>query len=615
MAIYYVSWQYGDDSNDGAAATPIASLAAADALIADGDSIVFQKSEKPMVLDSAGSAAYLKFTNASDEVVIYTGASIDAGSPNTDTGFSSPWDTSTNTHALDFIASQYDFDFPEQPYSQSIWFGVKSISGATITLNDDWYSPVIGLTEITAKAVWASGSYDVSNSNNQAYSDTLAFKSADEEWGLFGGYTYDGDETWTAPADTVDDESVVRNTYEFTNYNNQRGTAINASNEYNIHVERFTLFNYKYGFYMSGVYTGRLRKGKTSACTYPNYYQNTKNFLTENCINAHFIYYAYSMNYNDNNTFNDVININQFYTSTNRNYGAYMGFCSYLHFKNWIHSGVYIGSFNFSDTTDVMIDRPSFPNPYSGGTAYQYSPWRFSNYPPGGNIVVYKPSGFENNPAGSTYGRFAATAPYQYRTSTHYKYINPTQQVLSITSGSSDEYEVTYFHHFDYAQGNDDEIGWYEKSGSGVDSTGNAIAFYPKLKTTYSYGGEKIVGGVLSAPGVKEPLGGVNGLYGGNITDRCLDLVVKFPVESGKKVKVTFQAKKDGSFSGHMFQSFTGNGNRATGSVSESILTTSWTEYSTTSPPVETNTILECHFLVSGSAGQAAVDHISASFI
>ena len=97
-------------------------------------------------------------------------------------------------------------------------------------------------------------------------------------------------------------------------------------------------------------------------------------------------------------------------------------------------------------------------------------------------------------------------------------------------------------------------------------------------------------------------------------------LPFEFPVESGKKLKVSFYARDNSSFDGYFGQAFAGtfNQNEAgviTGSISQSNLTTSWVQYQTISPPMSSDTVVKCYFICSGSAGYASIDQISASYI
>ena len=614
QATYYVSWQYGNDSNSGAVDAPLASVAAVDAKIADGDRIIYQKTEKPTIMDSGGDPAYVKFTNSSATVYVYTSASVAAGSPSTDTSFDdSIWDYS-NTFALDFISSRYDFDLPDQPYSQSMWFGVKSVYNGVITLNEKWYSPRDDTSTITETAVWMSGSFDVSTSTTGT-SDATGFQSVDEEWQMLGGYAYDGDSTWTAPPADSDEESVFRNTYNFTSgTTNGKGTLFKMQSEYSLYMERLTAFNFNRAFYPASSYVCEFNKIKSSACYYGFWLSQGRMMKLTDHIHTHptvaglqvngqcsQVYAARFIVIGSSQPNSTAMNGMQLYTTTNSYFDRYL-------FAGAYRNGVYMKW----GCGEVVFNKPSFPNAYSGGSTTSYGPWGTDNDLSGTGIRVYQPSGFGRNPAGATHGVFAATV-YCNRSST-YNQKSPMDgtTMLSITSGSNDEFHRVYFNTTDNT-GNDSEISYYEKSGSGVGSSGNAIAFYPKFgdATDNVLPG---VGGDVSAGEQYKRLA-FSGQYGDEIPPLAIDLITKFPVSDGDALKVTFQAKKDSSFNGWFGQVFTGNGNKATGSVSQSILTTSWAEYSTTSPPVKNNTILECHFLCSGSAGQSALDHISASFV
>ena len=54
MADIYVSWEYGSDSNSGTNNSQYKTLAPVDNALTDTETVYFQKTEKPTIMDSAG---------------------------------------------------------------------------------------------------------------------------------------------------------------------------------------------------------------------------------------------------------------------------------------------------------------------------------------------------------------------------------------------------------------------------------------------------------------------------------------------------------------------------------------------------------------------------------
>ena len=624
----YLSWQYGNDSNSGTAANaPKLTWASLDGTIGNDEIIYVQKTEKPLVMDSEGNPAYLKFTNNSTSVVIQTSSSIHAGSPATDTSFDdSIWDYS-NSMALDFIASQYDDtnNLPGQAYSQSVWYGVKSVSNGVITLNDEWYSSDEETSTITDRAVYASGSYDVNSSATSLNDSNRAYLYGDNGCVIIGGCTYDGSSTWTEPATDVDDESVMRNTNNHSAINTVDGTMFYINACYGSQYKNLTFFNFNYGFYAVYARNCIFRNFKFAFCDYSFYWSRSRNCLIDTLIISQCAQiYSYGSG--------DML-INRFYnfgnpatTSYINGSGAYIYDSHHLRFDNYLSAGKYYGAFvrAAGSNRDIVFNKPKTVNPFNAGgssaTFYAGIYMQNANDTALNDIFIYKPSGWKDNPGGSVYGLYTANVQFQQGSNIYPRHSNP---IIRIVSGSNGEHERSYYLNMDTSTGNDNELGYIERSGSGYLNQGQSIAFHPKWGgsadsddlTSGVYGLDTYNAGYkYSIP--KSGSGDPNPWRGAPMS-----IPFEFPVSESSKLKVSFFAKDDSSFDGNFSQVFTGTfyttdqySNYITGSISQSVLTTSWKQYHTISPPVPENTVLTCHFLCSGSQGQAALDQISASY-
>ena len=621
----YLSWEYGNDSNSGTAANaPKLTWASLDNTIGNDEIIYVQKTEKPLVMDSEGNSAFLKWTNNSTSVVVQTSSSVRDGSPATDTSFDdSVFDTS-NTMALDFIASQYDTtsDLPGQPYSQSIWYGVKSVSSGVITLNDEWYHTNEEESTITARAVYASGSYDVNSSSTSTSDSTGYYISSKNGVEIIGGCTFDGSSTWTLPDANEDDESVMRNLNNHsTGYNTIDGGTGRLYYPYGCTFERLTYFNFNYSGpgYVLGPMNCIFRNYKIAWADYAFYINGAHNCVFESIICSQ-VNMPYLVMTNDC-LFDKFYNfgvINSTSTSLSQGMRFYNSFG--VRVKNYFSAGklnTAVARLEGSGN-EVIFEKPKIVNPFNGGaqTDIYYAAITVMNSQRNSighaESLLYKPSGWKDNPAGNTYGLYAANI-YLQNTATQYQ--RSSIPFIRVVSGSNAEHERTYFMTWDVQNANDDEIGYIEKSGSGYLAQGQSIAFHPKFGD--SGDSDDLTSGVEGVPfrnsGFK---------YSGSDSPwqgAPLNLPFEFPVSESSKLKVSFFAKDDSSFNGNFSQVFTGTFdnvgvNAVTGSISKSILTTSWKQYHTISPPVPENTVLTCHFLCSGSAGQAALDQISASY-
>ena len=229
-----------------------------------------------------------------------------------------------------------------------------------------------------------------------------------------------------------------------------------------------------------------------------------------------------------------------------------------------------------------------------------------------GNLL-YKPEGFGDNPAGSTYGKYAGTIYlYPGSAATSDGRGITKDPMITVISGSGDYlHERSYFGAYDVnGSGNDDEISYLERSGSGGYQGGECILFVPKFgdsadsddQDSYDWIDRRDTSGL--------------GYFSGSAFAR-VGAYTKFqiPISSSKSAKLSFYAKDDSSFNGYFGQAWVFEPGIQTGITSQSVLTTSWKQYETTSPTVSENTVAECWFVCSGSAGSVALDQISASYV